>query len=172
MAVTYRISPASQDDLLALAEIEAMAVHSSVFYCMYFRSWADTQIRISTFYAGLKEIAIQPKTYLLKATNSNTGRIEGYIAWTEEDYASNLREKHLLPVDCVQQYRATTISLSNQVPTAEQLRSPIRMEAVGAWRRESELIKAELLSGLGSRTCKRYQRACLPSYIREALTGR
>ena len=154
MTLKYVISPAAENDLPILAEIETMAGLSSPMYSIYFRPWVDIPGRISSFHTDIKAATAGPRTHILKATECATGRIDGFIVWTEYGEPPDPQAQQSAPPVLGSQHRTTQMIPTNKTATAEQLSLPIRVEVIGDWRAEAASLKAELLSGTGAQACK------------------
>jgi hypothetical protein len=139
----YTIASASEHDLLALAEVETMALLPSPFNSIYFRRWADIPTQIYSFHLDLQSLAKAPNTKILKATSHTTGQIDGYVCWT--DYLEGARP--IAPTE------PTTAQPPVHEPTAAELRLPLRIEVIKPWRTAALRLKHDLTSTGGLHTC-------------------
>lgn len=79
------LSPAESSDLPRLAEIQVAAFISSPANTIFFRNWASIPIQIAFFLEDLQEKVAKAKYHCIKATNTESNKIEGYLLYSIEE---------------------------------------------------------------------------------------
>lgn len=79
------LTRAEISDLPRLAEIQVHAFISSPANTIFFRNWASISIQIAFFLEELKKKVEKPNYHCVKATNTESSGIEGYLLYSVED---------------------------------------------------------------------------------------